>query len=328
MLFVLALLTLGAGGWSAVAGLWTAGDPLWVLSLVAGGLVLSTFISGTVSGDYSWVDRLWSTAPIGFAWYYAWRAMAESAAWLPMGVAAALVTLWGARLTFNFARRGGYSHYEDYRWPILRARIKPKIFWHLFSLLFISAYQIGLFLLFTLPLYGLYLHSTAGQVASGLSLWLAALLGLAFLVYETLADQQRWDFHRVKAALRAGGDAAAVDVQAPRYARWVADVATGYPTAGLFRYSRRPNYFGELGFWWAIYGVGIAAAGLAVHWSLLGPVMLSLLFVGSTKFTDAITASRYPTYGVYMRQTSAIVPWWRKAAAASSPTAPARSQSQ
>ena len=36
----------------------------------------------------------------------------------------ALVTLWGARLTFNFARKGGYAPGgEDYRWAVLRARM-------------------------------------------------------------------------------------------------------------------------------------------------------------------------------------------------------------
>lgn len=28
---------------------------------------------------------------------------------------AVLVTLWGARLTYNFARKGGYTGMEDYR---------------------------------------------------------------------------------------------------------------------------------------------------------------------------------------------------------------------
>ncbi len=37
---------------------------------------------------------------------------------------ALLILLWGARLTFNFARKGGYSGTEDYRWPVLRASMK------------------------------------------------------------------------------------------------------------------------------------------------------------------------------------------------------------
>jgi steroid 5-alpha reductase family enzyme len=39
-------------------------------------------------------------------------------------------------------------------------------------------------------------------------------------------------------------------------------------------------------------------------------VLLTLLFVGSTRFTESITLSRYPEYEFYQRQTSAVVPWF------------------
>lgn len=32
-----------------------------------------------------------------------------------LNLMAVLVTLWGARLTYNFARKGGYTGMEDYR---------------------------------------------------------------------------------------------------------------------------------------------------------------------------------------------------------------------
>ena len=53
---------------------------------------------------------------------------------------AVLVTAWGARLTFNFARKGGYTGMEDYRWAVLRGRMKPWQF-QLFNLFFIVLYQ-------------------------------------------------------------------------------------------------------------------------------------------------------------------------------------------
>lgn len=61
---------------------------------------------------------------------------------------AVLATLWGMRLTFNFARKGAYSikfwtGEEDYRWKVLRERkeFQPRWKWALFDLLFISVYQ-------------------------------------------------------------------------------------------------------------------------------------------------------------------------------------------
>ena len=44
----------------------------------------------------------------------------------------------------------------------------------------------------------------------------------------------------------------------------------------------------------------IVAAGLGV---------LTLLFVGSTRFTESISKSRYPEYADYQRRTSAVIPW-------------------
>jgi len=43
----------------------------------------------------------------------------------------AMISLWGVRLTHNFARKGGYKRgEEDYRWAVLRE--KKKIWFDLF----------------------------------------------------------------------------------------------------------------------------------------------------------------------------------------------------
>ena len=62
-----------------------------------------------------------------------------------------LGALRGARLTFNFARKGGYAPGgEDYRWAIPRARMAPWQF-QVFNFLFVSVYQNVVLLLITLP---------------------------------------------------------------------------------------------------------------------------------------------------------------------------------
>ena len=48
--------------------------------------------------------------------------------------------------------------------------------------------------------------------------------------------------------------------------------------------------------------------GGAVNWTIAGPVLLTALFVGSTIFTESISAARYPAYRQYQRTTSMIVP--------------------
>lgn len=271
-----------------------AAHPLQVVSLLALSLACWGILFSLVTRDYSWVDRLWSTAPIGFAWVYA--AYGEFAP--TVTVLAVMATLWGARLTFNFARRGGYTGMEDYRWAILRQRIKHPALWQLFNVLFIHGFQIGLFILFTLPLSLIY---DQGVALSSPLVLLTVILMLAFLIYETVADQQQWLFHKTKTAIKAG--------RAPADAPFQADVEQGFLSSGLFRYSRHPNYFGELGFWWTLFfGSALATTGLLTPVAL-GPLVLTALFIGSVRFTESISASKYPAYTAYKRARFGVVPW-------------------
>ncbi len=277
-------------GGGDLAAFFLQASPLLVVAALTIAMAAASFAFGLATGDYSWVDRLWSIAPAAFAWIFALRGRPSIASY----AAAAAVTVWGARLTANFARRGGYSGTEDYRWSILRGRIRNPLAWQLFNALFICAFQLGTIAFFTTPLW---------RVASALSPppaipFAAALaLAMAFVLVESIADRQRYAFHERKAAAaRSGGPA---DDEAAR----------GFVSSGLFRLTRHPNYFGELGFWWSVYSLGCLAGGSAFHWTAIGPLALSSIFVGSTIFTESITASKYPAYEEYRRRTSVLVPW-------------------
>jgi steroid 5-alpha reductase family enzyme len=41
-----------------------------------------------------------------------------------------------------------------------------------------------------------------------------------------------------------------------------------------------------------------------------GIVLLLAVFIGSTRFTEAITASKYPEYAEFQKSTSAVIPWF------------------
>ena len=96
--------------------------PVSVCLLICAALTAATWIASIATREYSWVDRIWSIAPIVYVWVFA-IATAFDARLVLM---AALVTIWGLRLTFNFARKGGYRPGgEDYRWAVLRGRMAP-----------------------------------------------------------------------------------------------------------------------------------------------------------------------------------------------------------
>jgi steroid 5-alpha reductase family enzyme len=245
-----------------------------------------TWLLSMVTREYSWVDRIWSVIPIAYVAVFAAAADFGDAR---LNTMLALVVAWGARLTFNFARKGGYAPGgEDYRWDILRGRMSRWQF-QLFNLFFISFYQNVILLLICLPAY------TALTNPRPFGVWdiVAAVAFVGLLVGETIADQQQWNFQQWKRAeVSAGRDSR------PRFLQ-----------TGLFRFSRHPNFFFEQAQWWVVFFFGVIAAGSLWQPSVAGAVLLNLLFVGSTRFTESISVSRYPEYAQYQATTSAVIPW-------------------
>jgi steroid 5-alpha reductase family enzyme len=261
--------------------------PLVTVLYVAGGACAFAWIASLITRDTSWVDRLWSILPVVYLWVFAGYAHLHNARLVVMAI---LVSAWGVRLTFNLARKGGYTGAEDYRWPILRDRMPPWQF-QLFNFFFIVIYQNVILVLITLPALTAYDHRSTAFGALDL---LLAIAFLACTVGETAADQQQWNFQTDKAAQQAAG-------RTP---------TSQFLQSGLFRFSRHPNFFFEQAQWWLLFLIGAVAAGSVLQWTVIGAVLLTLLFVGSTRFTESITLSRYPEYETYQRQTSAVVPWF------------------
>jgi steroid 5-alpha reductase family enzyme len=78
--------------------------------------------------------------------------------------------------------------------------------------------------------------------------------------------------------------------------------------AGLWRYSRHPNYFGESCVWW---GFGLVAVSAGGWWALLSPILITflLLRVSGINLQEKDVASRSVAYASYVRRTSSFVPW-------------------
>lgn len=268
-----------------MTGTAASGALLVCVALVVVATATSAVLS-VLTREYSWVDRSWSLLPPVYLWVFAAAGGFSDPRLLLMAV---LATLWGARLTANFARKGGYRPGgEDYRWAALRRRMSRRQF-ALFNLAFIAFYQNLLLLLIALPGWTVLAHP---GVAFGPADALLAGAFLACLAGETVADQQQWDFQQRRRLLRATG------AQDP-----------GFRTDGLFRFSRHPNYFFEICQWWLIAGFGALAAGTLLQPGTLGAVLLTLLFIGSIVFTESISMERHPGYAAYRMAVWPLVPW-------------------
>jgi len=264
---------------------------LVIVYLIAASLC---FIVSSIAKNYSQVDKLWSILPIAYTWIIAFESGFEPR----LILMTSMVTLWGIRLSYNFWRRGGYSlkiwsGKEDYRWAVLQAKpeFAAKWRWVLFNLLFISVYQMGLILLITLPA----LRSMEGRTLSWGDGILAVIL-LFFLVIETIADQQQWNYHKQKKALINSGE------ELPeKYKK-------GFVHYGLWSLARHPNYAAEQAFWIAFYFFSVIASGQWINWSVMGAILLILLFWGSSSFSESISSGKYHEFNEYKKQVPRFMP--------------------
>jgi steroid 5-alpha reductase family enzyme len=263
--------------------------------LVYAAVAFLCFILSELTKNYSQVDKLWSILPI----FHAWN-MASIAGFNERTVLmATLVSVWGVRLTLNFARRGGYSWKfwegeEDYRWTILKHKLNfnHPLFWSAFNLFFISFYQMGLILIMTYPM----LFALDSTEPLGVFDILVAAAMLGFIAYETIADNQQWKFHLDKHAYMK------------THSKEGHAFEGGFNQRGLWSLSRHPNYFAEQSIWITFYLFSVIATGEWLNWSVTGAVLIVMLFKGSSDFSEEITAGKYPAYSAYQKSTPRFIP--------------------
>lgn len=264
-----------------------------VIAMVA--VSLACFVLGEITKNYSQTDKLWSIMPFFYVLYTAY-----ASDWQPRLVLMLIVaTIWSVRLTYNFNRRGGYSWKfwtgeEDYRWTVLRQEpfLQGKIRFTLFNLFFICLYQQALVLAFTLPTI-VAMHS---DKAVGIFDIVLAIIMVGFVVIETIADQQQWNFQNEKHRRKNAGEPLN------------AEQTSGFISSGLWSKVRHPNYASEQSIWIVFYLFSVVATGRWINWSMAGCVLLVILFQSSADFSENISANKYPDYKDYQKRVSKFIP--------------------
>jgi steroid 5-alpha reductase family enzyme len=245
----------------------------WVISLVQ----RSTWL----------IDPYWTLIPLGVNYTYQLHAGAGASRSARAFAAELLLWLWSARLTHSYFRREewNFGAREDWRFADYRARY-PRSWWLLqFPVAFLSqqAFLVGV----TLPLYSVHFVAAPWSGADT-----AAAAGvLAGLALGWAADTQLFSFVRANERREARG--------LPRVP--VLDT-------GVWRYSRRPNYFAEQLVWWSL---GLFAWRLGHPWALAGAAVNSAcLFAVTGMVEERMLArpDRRAAYREYMRTTSMWLP--------------------
>lgn len=200
----------------------------------------------------------------------AWATWLQSARDDHATLLAVVVTVWGARLALHIGVRSAGKP-EDARYRALRAKYAP-FWWKSFFIVFML--QAVLLLAVSLPVQ-LGMSPRALNVVDAIGL---AVFTIGFGI-EVLADAQLALWKKPGTVL----------------------------DRGLWRWSRHPNYFGELVLWW---GIGVLALSPSTWWaSLVGPAVISflLLRVSGVPMLEAQMKER-PGWSAYVARTSAFFP--------------------
>jgi len=311
---------------TAIYQLFVDTNPLISAFFFSLALALVFLLTSQVNNNYSQVDRCWSILPAVYVLHFALYAHATGLESTRLDLLLVITLLWGIRLTFNYARKGGYKiGSEDYRWAIVRQHISPPLFF-VVNVLFISLSQSVLLFLFTSPAYVLLVAarlSTPFDASHLLSIFsptstvptvkiqtLPALdaldLIIAFLLVlcilgALVADNQQWSFQSAKHAYLS-------TAKLPKGSTYsAAQLDLGFNTAGLWRYSRHPNFLFEQSFWILLYFWTVLRTGKN-SWAGVGALAYLALFQASTWLTELISARKYEGYRIYQERVGMFLP--------------------
>lgn len=273
------LIAFGAATVYLVAGPDT--DHLWLDGLLADLLATVLVFAGSRTlRNSSCYDPYWSVLPpflVGF-WLLAGRDLGgvdEGRAVLLTVV----VAVWAIRLTGNWLHDWPGLHHEDFRYAPLREGAGR------FGIVadFVAIHLVPTLIVFLglVPAYAVL--ARPGEPLGWLDV-VATVVGIGAPVLQYVADAQMRAFIKV----RQPGQAM---------------------DRGLWSWSRHPNYFGEVAFWWSLALFGIAGAPGDWWWLVVGGVAMTAMFQGaSIPMMEKRSLERRPTYQDVIDRVPRLVP--------------------
>ena len=229
------------------------------------------FIFSVACKNSSVYDPYWSVQPIVILIAFDIKYPISGARIFPF----IATMVWGIRLTANWAYTFKDLDWQDWRYTMLKE--KTGVFYPVINF-------VGIHLVPTLVVYGCILPAVFTFVYGGAinvgSIAFFALSILAVLLQGT-ADVQMHKFRKKKTG--------------------------GFIRDGLWKYSRHPNYLGEILMWW---GIGTAAVFAMPNrwWLLAGALANTLLFACVSIPMAEKRQSRKEGFAEYKKQTHVLIP--------------------
>lgn len=191
-----------------------------------------------------------------------------------------LIGIWGLRLVVHIGKRS-LGKPEDYRYQTMRKKW-GKTAW-IQSYLKVFLFQGILMLIISTSF--IYVNVNGNQIIGylpyvGLVIWLFGFL------FESIGDWQLAQFVKTKKPGQI-------------------------MTTGLWKYTRHPNYFGEVVQWWGIYVIALSISG--AWWTMVSPLLITflILFVSGVPMLEKKYEGNV-AFEKYKKGTSVFIPWFPK----------------
>ena len=239
---------------------------------------LIIFLFSNIHKNSSIYDPFWHVAPIPIVFYIANQSSLPN---LQLNLILSAFLFWALRLTYNWFLNWENLDHEDFRYRDLKNNNKFMAFINdLFGIHLIPT------LIVNASLYPIYVALTSESLND--LVYIGFMLIIIAVVIQYISDDQMRKFRNDENNLG----------KTMKY--------------GLWKYSRHPNYLGEVSFWFGIY-IFALASGLTTIWLLACPIVMLALFVFiSCPMMDNRSLKRRLDYKEYMDKTPQLIMWFVK----------------
>jgi steroid 5-alpha reductase family enzyme len=251
--------------------------PLVALAVADFTATLFIFLVSVSVNNSSIYDPYWSVKPAVIAGYYF---LSVSPHVGPREILVlSLVFLYSIRLTSNFYRDWPGLSKEDFRYVGFRDQF-PKGYWGI-SFLAVHFFPTVMVFLGCLPIYGIFSGDTAPL---SLPDALGGLVLFGAVAYSFIADEQLRRFKK----------------NPSNHGRTI--------ETGLWKYSRHPNYLGEICTWWGLYLFALAS-GTQWWWTGIGAVAITVMFLfASIPLMEKRMLATRSDYAEYRNRVPSLLP--------------------
>ncbi len=190
----------------------------------------------------------------------------------------AVFTIWGVRLTLNWVVGWRGITHQDWRYTMLHDK-NPKL-WLLTNFFGINMIPTLFVFVNLLPAY---MCAVSGADTVGVVSVLGLAVCLGAVALQIVSDGQMRRFRQENAG--SGGNI----------------------ETGLWKYSRHPNYLGEVSLWWGVWLIQMGTQS-ALWWTVIAPVLMTLLFVliSIPMMENRLTETK-KGYDAYQKRTSMLL---------------------